>query len=353
MKITVGVLSPTIRNFLLFFSLIFAYLTPAYNQTTIQHTKNDYFEISLDKNPDQQISILQVTDLHLGTVGYWKQDLITFKRIKRLVEMHNPDLIAITGDLFTGDKPHGSLLAAFAVQFFDGLKRPWLYTFGNHDPEGGFGRDDIYEVFAASDWGLLGFHAVEGELKKKYDYLVDLKLKGTQKAVWQFYVFDSGSKPGFKSIKSDQLSWYKRYSKISRAKYNQKVQAISFFHIPLLQYQNLIDDASIPKQGENREKVYYEEDDGTVYNTFLEVGNIEATFCGHDHYNNFWGTYQGGIILAYGYISGESTNYAWPPGGKLINLPLKAVGNRPGKIIIKNVAPIFKEDTSEGKRYSR
>ncbi len=51
------------------------------------------------------------------------------------------------------------------------------------------------------------------------------------------------------------------------------------------------------------------------------MGNIEATFCGHDHYNNFWGTYNGGIILAYGFISGESTNYAWPPGGKLIELP--------------------------------
>ena len=68
----------------------------------------------------------------------------------------------------------------------------------------------------------------------------------------------------------------------------------------------------------------------------MEVDNIEATFCGHDHYNNYWGEYTGGIILSYGYISGEATNEAWPTGGKLIILP---VDN--GEIQIKNVVPVF------------
>ena len=84
------------------------------------------------------------------------------------------------------------------------------------------------------------------------------------------------------------------------------------------------------------EKVFYEEDDGTLYNTFVEIGNIKATFCGHDHYNNYWGKYRGDIILAYGYISGESTNEAWPTGGKLIALPISN-----GESGIKNVIPIF------------
>jgi hypothetical protein len=87
----------------------------------------------------------------------------------------------------------------------------------------------------------------------------------------------------------------------------------------------------------NKEKVYYEEDDGTVYKTFVEVGNIEATFCGHDHYNSYWGEYIGGITLAYGYISGEATNYAWPPGGKLITLPTDG-----SEIRMENVVPKMK-----------
>ena len=225
---------PALKNIILSF-LVIAFSSISFGQTIIQ-PKSDYFEIVLDKY-SQPIQILQVTDLHIGSQGFWKQDLITFKRIKRLVEMHDPDIIAITGDLFTGEKPYGCLLAAFAVQFFDGLERPWLYTFGNHDPEGGFGRDEIYEIFDASDWGIIGHHPVPGEMKKKYDYLVDVKLGKDEIAVWQFYAFDSGSEKGFKSIKADQLKWYRRYSNISKTKYNGQVRAVSFFHIPLIQYQ--------------------------------------------------------------------------------------------------------------------
>jgi len=305
-------------------------------QTSISRLSDDLFEVQLNNQNEKEIRILQVTDLHLGKNGFWKQDLTSFKRIKKLVEQHNPHFVAITGDLFTGGKPFGSLLAAFAVQFFDSLERPWLYVFGNHDPEGGFGRDQIYEVFQEADWGILGFHPVKGDLKKKYDYAVEIKISPETNTRWIIYGFDSGSHKGFKSIKADQLSWYKNIS--SKINANKKIRAISIFHIPLKQYQDLWDDSSLPKFGESKEKVFFEEDNGTVYDFFVQLGEIEATFCGHDHYNNFWGTFHGGITLAYGYISGEATKWAWPTGGKLITLPLND-----SKIGIENVVPKFEK----------
>jgi predicted MPP superfamily phosphohydrolase len=301
-------------------------------QTSISRLSDDLYEVQLNNQNEKEIRILQVTDLHLGKVGFWKQDLTSFKRIKRLVEQYNPHLIAITGDLLTGEKPFGSLLAAFAVQFFDSLKRPWLFVFGNHDPEGGFGRDQIYEVFQESDWGILGFHPVKGDLKKKYDYAVEVKPNPESITQWIIYGFDSGSHKGFKSIKTDQLLWYKNISQ--KINPNKKARAISIFHIPLQQYQDLWKNESIQKFGESKEKVYFEEDEGTVYDFFVQMGEIEATFCGHDHYNNYWGKYPGGIILAYGYISGEATKWAWPTGGKLITLPFDD-----SEIRILNVVP--------------
>ncbi len=305
-------------------------------QATISKISDDLFEVQINDSVNEEIRILQVTDLHLGKNGFWKQDLTSFKRIKRLVEMHDPHLIAVTGDLFTGGKPFGSLLAAFAVQFFDSLERPWLYVFGNHDPEGGFGRDKIYEVFQESAWGILGFHPIKGDLKKKYDYAVQVKTSPAATTQWIFYGFDSGSHKGFKSIKADQLRWYKNIS--DKINPDKKARAISIFHIPLKQYQDLWKNKSIPKFGESKEKVYFEEDDGSVYDFFVQMDEIEATFCGHDHYNNYWGKYHGGIILAYGYISGEATNWAWPTGGKLISLPLNG-----GEIGIENVVPEFEK----------
>ena len=70
--------------------------------------------------------------------------------------------------------------------------------------------------------------------------------------------------------------------------------------------------------------------------------NIEATFCGHDHYNTFWGRTRDGIILSYGYISGAATKAAWPTGGKLIELPFDAA-----PIDIQNVTPRFPDRVRE------
>ena len=306
-------------------------------QPIIQRLEDDHFKINMQNLDSDSIRILQVTDLHVGSRGHWRDDLRTYNRIKQLVKMYDPHLIFITGDLFTGEKPYGSLLAAYAVHFFDELKRPWFYVYGNHDPQGGFGHDDIYNVFKTSEWGVLGYHG-SGE-KKKYDYYVDIIIGDEKTPNWQVYAFDTGPHNGIKAVQPDQIDWYKRISNQTKEKYNNTIRAISIFHIPLIQYQELWNDESIVKGGVGLEKVSYEKDDGTLYNTFVEMGNVKAAFCGHDHYNNYWGKYTGGIILAYGYISGESTNEAWPTGGKLISLPIEK-----GEIGMKNVVPVFNKD---------
>ncbi len=300
-------------------------------QSHIQKIADDQINIIIERSDIEGISILQVTDLHLGGKGKWKDDINTFRRINCLVEMYKPDLLALTGDVFSGGE-----MAAIVIRHFDELERPWLYVFGNHDAEGDFDHDDIYNAFSKSKWGILGFHSSNGLAGKKYDYCVDIILKGELIPKWQIYGFDTGPHEGIKAIQPDQIEWFKDKSYKSQDDYGTMVRAISIFHIPFIQYQYLWDDISIHKEGESREKVWYEEDDGSAYRAFVEVGNIEATFCGHDHYNNYWGEYTGGIILSYGYISGEATNEAWPTGGKLIILP---VDN--GEIQIKNVVPVF------------
>ena len=206
-------------------------------QSSIRWLDGDHFEIVVNKVDSDSIRILQVTDLHLGSKGHWKDDLNTLHRIRRLVEMYDPHFLFVTGDLFTGEKPYGSLLAAYAVHFFDELKRPWFYTFGNHDAQGGFGRDDIYNVFKTSEWGVLGLH--KSENSKKYDYYVDIKIGKESVPNWQVFAFDTGPHDGIKAIQPDQIEWYKNISNQTREKYNNSIRAISIFHIPFIQYKKL------------------------------------------------------------------------------------------------------------------
>jgi len=322
-----------IARFVIIASLVIIHSSNAKPVSKIQRSADDRYQLQLSKSRDEQIIILQVTDQHLGKKGFWRQDLETCRRTRRLVERYNPDLIAVTGDLLTGEKYFGDLLVLFAMEFFDGLKTPWLYVFGNHDPEGGTGRDRIYDIFSTSEWGMLGFHTTAGG-QREYDYQIEIFINNEQTPEWELYNFDSGSEKGEKSIKQAQLDWYRKRSAKSKQKYQRTVPAVSFFHIPLKDYQDMWNDSGIKKFGECEEKVYYEEDDGSVYQAFLQVGNVKACFCGHDHYNNYWGIHHGGILLAYGHISGEATNYNWPTGGKLITLSLKN-----GDINVKNVMP--------------
>ena len=300
-------------------------------QSRIEKIASDQINITINKSDTEGIGILQVTDLHLGGKGKWKDDINTFRRINRLVEMYDPDLLALTGDVFAGKE-----MAAIVIRHFDELERPWLYVFGNHDAEGDIDRDGIYAAFSKSKWGVLGFHDSNSPAGRKYDYCVDIKIEGESVPNWQIYGLDTGPHEGVKAIQPDQIEWYKYKSQVSKDEYGTMVRAISIFHIPFIQYQYLWDDKTIHKEGESKEKVWYEKDDGSTYRAFVDVGNIEATFCGHDHYNNYWGEYTGGIILSYGYISGEATNEAWPTGGKLITLPVDD-----SEIQIENVVPVF------------
>ena len=160
--------------------------------------------------------------------------------------MHNPDLIVVTGDLLTGEKYFGSLLAAFAVEFFDSLQRPWLYVFGNHDVEGGFGRDQIYEGVS-----LLARGASWARIRWRTNGSRSMTTSWTSKSPepaepgWQLFGFDSGSEAGFKSIKDDQIAWFKAVSQETKQAHGHAVRAVCFFHIPLKQYQELWNDASI------------------------------------------------------------------------------------------------------------
>ena len=313
----------------LLLSFLLANYFPSFSQSEVKRISIDHFEIIFENENIDSISFLQVTDLHFG--NDWLKDLKVTRHIRQMVKENRPDFIIITGDLFTGEKDKTSYVFPFAADCFEALELPWLFVFGNHDPEGNVGREPIRALFNNTKLGIIGFHEVApGSIA--CDFLVDLKLKNQQQPAWQVYAFDSGSEPGNKSIKADQLSWYQNLSHLTRTKYQQIIPAIALFHIPIKQYQMLWKDSSLPKKGFRHERECFEEDDGSVYQAFLEQQNIRACFCGHDHDNNFWGKYKGGILLVYGHVTGEACYHRhWPPGGKLIKLPVKG-----GEISIKD-----------------
>ena len=56
-----------------------------------------------------------------------------------------------------------------------------------------------------------------------------------------------------------------------------------------------------------------------MYNALLEMKDVMATFCGHDHNNNFIGTLND-IALAYGCKTGKDSYGRLDKGGRVILL---------------------------------
>ncbi len=70
-------------SFLLIILLILFSLE-GFSQRVVHRISDDHFEILIQSSESVPVRILQVTDLHLGTVGKWKDDLVSFNRIKSL-----------------------------------------------------------------------------------------------------------------------------------------------------------------------------------------------------------------------------------------------------------------------------
>ena len=104
-------------------------------------------EIFSDKL-DEPVTIVQLTDLHLGAVN--RQSFV--ERVAAQTNALNPDFVAITGDLLDMGA------SAEMVQGFKRLKAPAFFVWGNHDRFLAAGRAE--EILAATPIRILKNEAV-------------------------------------------------------------------------------------------------------------------------------------------------------------------------------------------------
>jgi len=101
------------------------------------HKKTAVRELAV-KN--KEIRLLQFTDIHffIRYAGDFAQsaaeNAATAETLQRLTSLADPHLILVTGD-FWHDNPDGKGLdfLAYGAEVMAGLKRPWIFTWGNHD----------------------------------------------------------------------------------------------------------------------------------------------------------------------------------------------------------------------------
>lgn len=240
------------------------------------------------------LRILQVTDLHFfnknpEAKAFNDADRKTEADLQAYVSIYKPDLIMVTGDLWH-DNPEGRgfSMMSQAMDVVSRLGVPFGFTWGNHDQ-----MDDTQ---AGHDFvtGLPNSHyrgaATHGDYRIRIvDTRAGERLAGT------LFCMNSNRF----GLTRWQLDWLAQASAELR---ETQTPALAFFHIPLLEQKTYYDKNLIP--GVQGEEVCNEKEAGRAL-PLLAGCPIKATFCGHDHVNDY--TVQAeGVDLVYGRATGYS-----------------------------------------------
>ena len=264
--------------------------------------------VSMKVGERAEFRILQLTDLHFfcdRDKHGPKRDERTRRDLEALVEHWQPDLLAVTGDLWHDNQDHrGQEFYEYGRNAITQLDRPWLFTWGNHDLLDHYG--EAHSSLAQAKRSLYRGGSTGG------NYTIHLTDdQGTP--LWDLLCVNTTNV----GMQAPQEAWLNQLA----AKRMSPPPTLAFFHIPLLQY-DLVWRQSVTK-GVKGEAVATYGEDGSGFSCFKRVGNVRACFCGHDHVNDYGGLREG-IELVYGRASGYA-GYGGQEvrkGGKLISLDM-------------------------------
>lgn len=299
-----------------------------YSSNNFKKDSDGYFAFGMPNG--KPLKILQLTDLHFGFgILSGKADKMVMRDVTKVINKAKPDLIILTGDSIFPFLPRAGTRnnikqAHKLIEFMDSFKTPYALIFGNHDIEMGSKADKekLAEIFKSGKYSI--FDEGEKEIYGVGNYIIKL-VDNSGNLVFSLVMLDSNMYgkgwffSGFDCIHSDQICWC--MDSLNELKnQNKSLQAIAFFHMPLLTFKNAYEKMKLGDKSVqyNFGSVAEENDYFGVskypcdfFKKAVQNGVIKGMFCGHDHYNTLSLTYKG-IMMTYG----MSMDYLGYPGIK-------------------------------------
>ncbi|GLD92495.1 hypothetical protein PINS_up001055 [Pythium insidiosum] len=230
--------------------------------------------------------------------------------VQELLDVEQPDFVVFSGDnvqTFAAEFRERAMEAA--TEHVEARRIPYAMIFGNHDDENGFSRDALVDIAMRGPHSYTQRGPLDVAGVGNYELNVVAPRDGEWGArgssVFRMYFLDSHAYPDkqhfpfvsctYDWIKPSQIEYYRRLAS-RHLKQNNTVPAIMFFHIPLVEYAaNAVSRTS----GEKYEGVASSDVSTNLFSTLVEMGDVKATFAGHDHVNEYCYEREG-IQLCYG-----------------------------------------------------
>ncbi len=241
------------------------------------------------KDPSR-FTVMQITDIHLNE----ERDEVpnayerTISELKQLVDLYQPDMIAMTGDLWMDNEDgRGEEFMRDAVKHVSALGRPWTFSWGNHDR--------LNDVVMGHDFFHDAEHCTYRGGPSNGNYTVDV-LGPDGKPVWELLCLNTHRN----GLVGPCHDWLGKLAK-ERDGGAKRPGAFGLFHIPLKQYADAMTQELTA--GIQLEAVCSGDENGSALGLLKSLGTVRACFCGHDHVCDYSGNIDG-IELVYGRSSG-------------------------------------------------
>lgn len=242
--------------------------------------------------------------------------------IRNVIATYDPDIVVLGGDNTVAPKETKAQAIEELVAPFVESETYFAVTFGNHDNEQGVEKEQL----------LAYYQQYGGEYCLTVDIVPELTGVGTHNLpvlssdgsqyAFNIWTFDSNTyhpDGGYDAVHTDQIEWYKQTAaELAAANGGEVVPAMAFQHIIVgevfpAMFKPYPDALAVPDITKTVDGVTYSFTPqydritdgilmefpcpGTVnygqFDAFLEVGDVIATFSGHDHINTFTIPYKG------------------------------------------------------------
>ncbi|BBN19867.1 hypothetical protein MPTK1_8g14380 [Marchantia polymorpha subsp. ruderalis] len=269
-------------------------------------------------NGESTFKVLQVADMHYGNGATtpcsdikssempYCSDLNTTAFVRRMIQKEAPDLIVYTGDNIDwgASDAKTSMDAAFAPAIESNI--PWAAILGNHDVDSNLPRPHLMEYISQMKNSLAKVldpqaAGVHGWGNYYLSVFGSSATPTENTSLLNLYFLDSGDNSklpeirGYDWIRRSQQTWFSSLSQQLRMA--SPAPALAFFHIPIPEYDTILYRDQVT--GRQLEDVYSAPINSGFFSTLLESGDVQATFVGHDHLNDYCGKLMG-VNLCYG-----------------------------------------------------
>ncbi len=266
--------------------------------------------------PDGSFRIVQYTDVDFKDLGDTDQQ--SFELMKRIVEIDSPDLIVFSGDV-VHTHPTVAPIPIWHefIRRTDALGIPWTFTFGNHDYENS-SYETVDEILKTSNLNF--YESGPKDVHGWGNYALPVLCVDKDEPAAVVFSLDSGidgdgSLSGWGYVHEDQVDWFRHQAENLLG---PDVTGLVFVHNPVIEYQTMWDTATC--RGSRYESIAFQGKDTGLFTAIRDSG-VSAMFCGHDHINDYEGTWEG-VDLCYGRASGISGygREGFLRGGRIIDL---------------------------------